>query len=98
GQNLRQSFSDGFARERAWILGFWRDLPDRFKRLWLGFVGWLKGLSLTTRWVLGVSLTLLVCVIAFLAQPNWNWARPTVSSIVSAQLNRPVAIEGPLRV
>ncbi|WAC48387.1 AsmA family protein [Asticcacaulis sp. SL142] len=49
-------------------------------------------------WGIGALLAALLAIIIFLAQPNWNWFRPTLSSIVSDRLNRPVEITGDLRV
>ena len=45
----------------------------------------------------GVAVFVLAIVI-FLAQPNWDWARPTVASIISGKVHRPVRIDGHLRV
>lgn len=53
--------------------------------------GWVQGVLAAIVLVLGV-------IIIFLAQPNWNWARPMVSSIASGRLHRPVHIDGNLRV
>ncbi len=49
-------------------------------------------------WGIGAVLAVLLAIIIFLAQPNWNWFRPTLSSMVSDKLNRPVEITGDLRV
>ncbi|CAL4868908.1 hypothetical protein MMA231_03197 [Asticcacaulis sp. MM231] len=48
--------------------------------------------------VLAAVVLVLGVITLFLAQPNWNWARPMVSSIASGRLHRPVHIDGNLRV
>ncbi|ESQ88412.1 hypothetical protein ABENE_16305 [Asticcacaulis benevestitus DSM 16100 = ATCC BAA-896] len=48
--------------------------------------------------MLAAVVLVLGVIILFLAQPNWNWARPMVASIASGRLYRPVHIDGNLRV
>ncbi len=53
------------------------------------------------RWILAaiaVVLIALIAVIAFLANPNWDWARPTLRSMIAANTRRPVSIDGHLQV
>lgn len=57
-----------------------------------------RATSLTVRIAIGLLLVVLLAVIVFLAQPNWNWFRPTLTSIVAARVHRPVRIDGDLRV
>lgn len=65
-----------------------------------GRVAWrdLKRLPRWAQWFLVIAGVLIVAIILFLANPNWNWARGLVSSVASGKLNRPVAIDGNLRV
>ncbi|EGF90662.1 asmA family protein [Asticcacaulis biprosthecium C19] len=58
----------------------------------------LKRTSWLTRIILGTIALVLLAIIVFLANPNWNWARGIVSSIASDRLNRAVSIDGNLRV
>ncbi len=61
---------------------------------------WLRIRALP-RWGQGLltAIVLIICaLLIFLAQPNWNWARPLVASIASGKLHRPVKIDGNLRV
>jgi AsmA family protein len=62
---------------------FWRDL---------------KSLPRLAQWVIIIAAVLIVAALLFLVNPNWNWARGIVSSLASGKLNRPVAIDGNLRV
>ena len=84
-------------------------LLDDAKRLALAAWAWLKGLggriwhalghlSRTTQIILGAILVILLAIILFLAQPNWDWARGFVASMVSGRVHRPVKIDGHLRV
>jgi len=50
------------------------------------------------QWLLSIVVIVFVGLILFLANPNWDWARGFVSSIVSGKLHRKVSIEGHLRV
>jgi uncharacterized protein involved in outer membrane biogenesis len=43
-------------------------------------------------------LILLIAVIIFLANPNWDWAKPTLRGIIASKTNRPTRIDGHLRV
>ncbi|MGA9658707.1 MAG: AsmA family protein [Asticcacaulis sp.] len=80
------------------MTALWRDFVAFVRRMPQATVSFLKGTSRTTRWIAGVILMLIVALLVFLAQPNWNWARPMVASVVSGKTHRPVAIEGNLRV
>jgi uncharacterized protein involved in outer membrane biogenesis len=77
-----------------WLRKTWAWLKHLPQALWLR-------LRTLPRWGQGL-LTALVLIIGatliFLAQPNWNWARPVVASIASGKLHRPVRIDGNLRV
>lgn len=71
----------------AWL----RHLPQRIWRRLRALPRWGQGLLAAIVLVIGA-------ILIFLAQPNWNWARPLVSSIASGKLHRPVRIDGNLRV
>lgn len=58
----------------------------------------LRRLPRAAQWIIIASVVLVVAVVLFLANPNWNWARGFVSSMASGKLNRPVTIDGNLRV
>ena len=78
---------DGLRRAWAWL----KPLPRGIWRRIRALPRWGQGLLAAIVLIIG---TLLI----FLAQPNWNWARPLVSSIASGKLHRPVTIDGNLRV
>lgn len=91
------------ARERiiATSVVVWAWVKRTSQRVW----AWIKAtphrlntLSRPVRWGLGAVLAVLVALILFLAQPNWDWFRPTLSSIIADRTHRPVQITGPLRV
>ncbi len=75
-------------------------------RAWLliaGLAAWhfITSIPALVRWLLLallIVLIVLVAVIVFLANPNWDWAKPTVASMASGRLHRPVSIDGHLRV
>ncbi len=50
------------------------------------------------RWTVSIIVVLLVAIVLFLANPNWDWARPTVASIIAGRTHRPVKITGHLTV
>ena len=53
------------------------------------------------RWLLlgvAVILIVLVALIVFLANPDWDWARPTLRGIIASNTRRPTRIDGHLRV
>lgn len=79
---------------RAWLRKAGIALADAGRAFWHD----LKRLPRWAKWVLVFVAVLIVAVFVFLANPNWNWARGIVSSIASGKLNRPVAIDGNLRV
>lgn len=58
----------------------------------------LKTIPAGIRWTILTVVVVLLAVIIFLANPNWDWARGTVASIASGRLHRPVHIDGRLRV
>jgi uncharacterized protein involved in outer membrane biogenesis len=58
----------------------------------------LKTIPTAVRWTILAILIVLVAIFVFLANPNWDWARPTVASMASSRLHRPVKIDGALRV
>lgn len=58
--------------------------------------GWRR-IPRTLRWIGGI-LALLVLLLVGMALISWNAARPIVSRVLSAKLNRPVHIDGDLRV
>ena len=53
------------------------------------------------RWLLlavAILVIVLIAVIVFLANPDWDWAKPTLRSIIASKTNRPTRIDGHLRV
>jgi len=53
------------------------------------------------RWLLlavTIVLIVLVAFIVFLANPDWDWAKPTLRGIIASKTNRPTRIDGHLRV
>jgi uncharacterized protein involved in outer membrane biogenesis len=50
------------------------------------------------RWIAGVIALIVVAIVIFLALFNWDWFRPPLARMLSARLNRPVRIEGHLKV
>ena len=87
------------------IADFEATAMDWLRKAW----AWLKhlpqalSLRLRTlpRWgqgLLAAIVLIIGAILIFLAQPNWNWARPLVASIASGKLHRPVRIDGNLRV
>ncbi|WP_303830790.1 AsmA family protein [Asticcacaulis taihuensis] len=78
---------DGLRRAGAWL----KPLPRGIWRRIRALPRWGQGL-------LAAIVLIIGAVLIFLAQPNWNWARPLVSSIAAGKLHRPVAIDGNLRV
>lgn len=78
---------DGLRRAWAWL----KPLPRAIWRRIRALPRWGQAL-------LAAIVLIIGAVLIFLAQPNWNWARPLVSSIASGKLHRPVTIDGNLRV
>jgi uncharacterized protein involved in outer membrane biogenesis len=77
-----------------WLRKTWAWLKHLPQALWLR-------LRTLPRWGQGLLAALVLIIgatLIFLAQPNWNWARPVVASIASGKLHRPVRIDGNLRV
>jgi uncharacterized protein involved in outer membrane biogenesis len=50
------------------------------------------------RWILGVIALIVLAIVIFLALFNWDWFRPPLARMLSAQLHRPVRIQGHLKV
>lgn len=65
------------------VLGLIRIWQQLPRRLW-----WIAG---------GISVVTLTLIL-FLAQPNWDWFRPTLARMASSRLHRQVSIDGHLRV
>jgi uncharacterized protein involved in outer membrane biogenesis len=78
---------DGLRKTCAWL----KHLPQM---IWLR----LRALPRWGQGLLAAIVLIIGAVLIFLAQPNWNWARPLVASIASGKLHRPVQIDGNLRV
>ncbi|MCR6658720.1 MAG: AsmA family protein [Asticcacaulis sp.] len=78
---------DGLRRAWVWL----RRLP---RAIWLR----IRALPRWGQGLLAAIVLLIGALLIFLAQPNWNWARPFVASIASGKLHRPVKIDGKLRV
>jgi uncharacterized protein involved in outer membrane biogenesis len=77
-----------------WLGKAWAWLKHLPQALWLR-------LRTLPRWGQGLLAALVLIIgatLIFLAQPNWNWARPVVAAIASGKLHRPVRIDGNLRV
>jgi uncharacterized protein involved in outer membrane biogenesis len=77
-----------------WLRKTWAWLKHLPQALWLR-------LRTLPRWGQGLLAALVLIIgatLIFLAQPNWNWARPVVAAIASGKLHRPVRIDGNLRV
>lgn len=49
-------------------------------------------------WVVGITVSLLIAAIIFIALFDWNRLKPTINQKVSTELNRPFAIRGNLGV
>lgn len=87
---------------RDWSLRQAHGLRDGARRAGRAFqrrtvAAWREA-SLGVRIALGAACLVILAVFLFLAQPNWNWARGLVGSVLSARLHRPVSIGGNLRV
>ena len=78
---------DGLRRAWAWL----KRLP---RAIWLR----IRALPRWGQGLLAAIVLIIGAILIFLAQPNWNWARPFVASIASGKLHRPVTIDGNLRV
>jgi uncharacterized protein involved in outer membrane biogenesis len=78
------------------------DWPDKAKAaMTAGAVAvwaFLKRIPGWIRWAVLAILIVIVAIFLFLANPNWDWAKPTVASMASGRLHRPVAIDGHLTV
>ena len=77
-----------------WLHKAWAWLKHLPRALWLR----LRALPRWGQGLLAAIVLVIGAVLIFLAQPNWNWARPLVASIASGKLHRPVRIDGNLRV
>jgi len=77
-----------------WLRKAWAWLRRLPQALWLR----LRALPRWGQGLLAAIVLVIGAILIFLAQPNWNWARPLVSSIASGKLHRPVRIDGNLRV
>ena len=77
-----------------WLHKAWAWLKHLPQAIWLR----LRTLPRWGQGLLAAIVLVIVAVLIFLAQPNWNWARPLVASIASGKLHRPVRIDGNLRV
>ena len=84
---IEASAMNGLRKAWAWLKHLPQALWKRFRALPL----WGQGL-------LAAIVLILGAILIFLAQPNWNWARPLVASVASGKLHRPVRIDGNLRV
>ncbi|BEV11409.1 AsmA family protein [Asticcacaulis sp. DW145] len=58
----------------------------------------VTGLPRLVLWLVGLLFALLVALGLFLANPNWNWFKPALTSLLQDRLNRSVQIDGDLRV
>ncbi|MDV6331836.1 AsmA family protein [Asticcacaulis sp. 201] len=83
---------------KAAILLWLRKGRDWLKAFWLSVWMGLRRLPAWGQGVLALAVLVVGAILIFLAQPNWDWARPTVASMASGRLHRPVRIDGHLRV
>ena len=67
-------------------------------RLWLGVKHRFHLIPAPIRWAVSLVVIVLVGIVLFLANPNWDWARGFVASIISGEVHRPTRIDGHLRV
>ncbi|MFT4076758.1 MAG: AsmA family protein [Asticcacaulis sp.] len=92
--DIDRYIADAEAKAVAWLHKAWDWLKSVGRSLWArarALPRWLQG-------IIAMIVLLIGALLLFLAQPNWNWARPFVSSIASGKLHRPVTIDGNLRV
>lgn len=81
------------AKAHALALATWTWLRHMARGLWAR----LMGLPRYVLWIIGGVIALVVALILFLGQTNWDWFRPTLSRIISSRIHRPVRIDGHLR-
>lgn len=92
--DIDRHIADFEATTMDWLRKAWAWLKHLPRALWMR----IRALP---RWGQGLLAAIVLttgAVLIFLAQPNWNWARPLVASIASGKLHRPVRIDGNLRV
>ena len=92
--DISRHIADLEATAMDWLRKAWAWLKHLPQAIWLR----LRTLPRWGQGLLAAIVLVLVAVLIFLAQPNWNWARPMVASIASGKLHRPVRIDGNLRV
>ena len=68
------------------------------KNLGIGVWTRIRNLPRATQIIIGAVIVIVVAVILFLANPNWDWARGIASSIISGRVHRTARIDGHLRV
>jgi AsmA family protein len=94
GKDLADAGHHAVTTMRDWLRKAGILVADAGRAFWRD----LRALPRAAQWIIAAVAILIIAVILFLANPNWNWARGLVSSIASSKLNRPVAIDGNLRV
>ncbi|HTM80762.1 AsmA family protein [Asticcacaulis sp.] len=82
------------ARAVDWLRRAWAWLKHLPQALWMQ----LRALPRWGQGLLAAIVLVIGAILIFLAQPNWNWARPMVASLASGRVHRPVRIDGDLRV
>ena len=77
-----------------------QEFPERGDR-WSRARRTISHIPAPLRWLLialAVVLVILIAVIVFLANPDWDWAKPTLRGMIASNTHRPVRIDGHLRV
>ncbi len=94
GPDHHGRFDDVLAAARKGAREAWTWLKGRALAFW----AWLKSLPRGVTWTAGAVAAILVAIIFFLANPDWDWARGTVASLIAGKTHRPARIDGHLRV
>ena len=92
--DLAGRLGDIQADAAVWARAAWAWLKALPRVIW----DHLRRLPRVAQWSIGAALTLVVAIILFLANPNWDWARGFVSTIIAGRVHRPTRIDGHLRV
>ncbi len=91
---FKRDFDNRFGPPDQWPHRVWGWFKATTLAVWL----WLVHLPRHVQGIAAAIVLIVVGVILFLANPNWDWARGFVSKIASGRLHRPVDIDGHLRV
>ena len=93
-EDARHALAAAGATVRRWWLAMLAWLAGVGGRAWHGVKSVPRAVTIS----IGAVLVVVIAIVVFLAQPNWDWARPTVASIIAGKVHRPVRIDGHLRV